>query len=323
MGGPIIANSGALMTDLWPAGERCAPLAVYTAVCYCGPVIGPMLGGVLTQYAGWRWNFWMVLMVSGVYYVVMVVVLPETYTIRSNANTGLSPRELLGEFGRPWKMLATEPILLPLSTLMAFTYGVLFLDFSAYPIVFTEQRGRSLSLSGLSFLGVGLGMVIATALSPLLDHQYTSMLASSPSGKLPPEFRLRHLIYIAWLLPASIFWFAWSASPPTHWIVTILSGIPFGLSVVLLLSGINTHLTDCYGRDGASALAANAVLRSLFGASFALFARQLYDSLGTPWATSLLGFIALALAPVPFVLWRFGPWLRARSNFPRWAVQDC
>jgi hypothetical protein len=39
--------------------------------------------------------------------------------------------------------------------------------------------------------------------------------------------------------------------------------------------------------------------QSFFGAGFALFSRTLYHNLGVPWATSLLGFIALALAPVP------------------------
>jgi hypothetical protein len=40
-----------------------------------------------------------------------------------------------------------------------------------------------------------------------------------------------------------------------------------------------------------------------------------YVKLGTPWATSLLGFISLAMAPIPFLFYKYGPWLRERSAF--------
>lgn len=40
-----------------------------------------------------------------------------------------------------------------------------------------------------------------------------------------------------------------------------------------------------------------------------------YEKLGIHWATSLLGFIALALIPIPFALYKFGPTIRAKSKF--------
>ena len=326
-GGPTVANAGASITDLWHPRERSAPFAVYTVACYCGPVLGPVIAGALTRYTSWHWDFWLVFVISGIMYVVMVVTLPETYRApkqngKGSEKTirGLMNRDRMSDFARPWKMLAKEPILLALSTLMAFTYGVFFLDFSAYPIVFSQERGWSMALSGLSFLGVGTGMLVATACSPLLDRQYANKLSSSPTGKLEPEIRLQHLTIIAWLLPISLFWFAWTALPPMHWIVPILSGAPFGFALVMLFLGINTYLTDCYSHFSASALAANTILRSLCGAAFALFAPTLYDGLGTPWATTLLGLVALALAPMPLLLWKSGAWLRGRSPFHQSAV---
>ena len=40
-----------------------------------------------------------------------------------------------------------------------------------------------------------------------------------------------------------------------------------------------------------------------------------YNGLGIPWATSLLGFISIALLPVPWVLFRWGPQIRAKSHY--------
>lgn len=42
-----------------------------------------------------------------------------------------------------------------------------------------------------------------------------------------------------------------------------------------------------------------------------------YSSLGIPWASSLLGFIAAALAPVPWVFFRYGPTLRKKSSYDK------
>jgi hypothetical protein len=75
------------------------------------------------------------------------------------------------------------------------------------------------------------------------------------------------------------------------------------------------YIIDVYLWAAASALAGTTVVRSLFGAGFPLFATQMYAKLGTQWASSLLGFIALVLAPIPILLTIYGPALRKRSRY--------
>lgn len=41
----------------------------------------------------------------------------------------------------------------------------------------------------------------------------------------------------------------------------------------------------------------------------------MYKSLGTQWATTILGFIALALMPVPLLFFIFGARIRKMSRF--------
>jgi hypothetical protein len=66
--------------------------------------------------------------------------------------------------------------------------------------------------------------------------------------------------------------------------------------------------------NAASSLAANAICRSSFGAAFPLFARQMYSTLHPWWAGSLLGFLALSMVPIPFVLFFYGPKMRQMSK---------
>jgi len=76
------------------------------------------------------------------------------------------------------------------------------------------------------------------------------------------------------------------------------------------------YLTDVYGAlNGASAMAANGLARYATGAAFPLFTFQMYEALGIDWATSLLAFVSIALLPIPWVFFKYGPKIRSRSGY--------
>lgn len=62
-------------------------------------------------------------------------------------------------------------------------------------------------------------------------------------------------------------------------------------------------------------MAANGLLRYTLGAVFPLFSLQMFQALGIDWACSLLGFVSLALMPIPWVLFKWGEKIRARSQY--------
>lgn len=72
------------------------------------------------------------------------------------------------------------------------------------------------------------------------------------------------------------------------------------------------YLVDAFTIYAASALAANTVVRSIAGAVLPLAGLSMYEALGIGWGNSLLGFIALALLPVPFWILAKGEWLRTK-----------
>jgi EmrB/QacA subfamily drug resistance transporter len=53
-GALIYGTSVAILTSVFPPGERGKVLGIYITAVYFGLTIGPFLGGVLTQYLGWR-----------------------------------------------------------------------------------------------------------------------------------------------------------------------------------------------------------------------------------------------------------------------------
>lgn len=75
---------------------------------------------------------------------------------------------------------------------------------------------------------------------------------------------------------------------------------------------IMTYLIDAFTIHSASVIAANTVLRSLLGALLPLAGPKMYAALGLGWGNSLLGFIALALIPLPVVFYKYGKRIRAK-----------
>jgi len=68
-------------------------------------------------------------------------------------------------------------------------------------------------------------------------------------------------------------------------------------------------------------MAANAILRSTFGAVFPLFTVQMYDALGTRWASSVPCFIALACVPFPIFFYKYGPVIRRKCKYSAQAAR--
>jgi hypothetical protein len=67
---------------------------------------------------------------------------------------------------------------------------------------------------------------------------------------------------------------------------------------LLIFTAINNYIIDSYTLYAASALAANAVQRSVLGTIFPLFSVKLYKGLGLNWAGTRKWSISL----VPFAI---------------------
>lgn len=96
---------------------------------------------------------------------------------------------------RPLHMLVAEPIVGFLSLYIAFNFGVLFTFFAAFPYVFGSVYGFDTEQSGLVFLALGVGCVLAAPTVLACDKylylkQYRLSHSEGRSGIVAPEHRL-------------------------------------------------------------------------------------------------------------------------------------
>ncbi|WDK10709.1 major facilitator superfamily transporter [Colletotrichum graminicola] len=333
--GPITIGAGTI-ADLMTVRQRGMAMSVWSLGPLLGPSIGPIAGGFLAQAEGWRWIFWVLTATAGVITIMGFVVLRETNApvllkrktqrlqkqtgnmqLRSKLGSNLNPRELfLRSILRPSKFLVFSPVCLLLSIYGAFIYAMIYFMFSTFSFVFQETYGFGQSTVGLVYIALGIGMMIGLAIQQATGNRIMSKLANRHhSGKPKPEYRLPIMILGGLFIPSGLFIYGWTAQAHIQWAVPLLGTLVVGTGVSIINISVNLYLVDAYTVYAASALAASTILRSIFGATFPLFALQLFDSLGLGWGNSLLGFVAVCMWPIPALFIRYGEYLRTAPKF--------
>ncbi|KAG0646033.1 Major facilitator superfamily multidrug transporter NAG3 [Hyphodiscus hymeniophilus] len=331
---PIVLVGGTL-ADLWTVEERGVPMAVFSAAPFVGPAIGPLVGGFLSDAKGWRWLYWIQLIMSGTTWILITFTLPETYapTILSKRakkirkETGnarvvteqqLNPRPfketLYLILFRPMQLLVLEPIVFLVALYMSVLYGLLYMFFVAFPVIYQEGKGYTAGITGLMFIPLALGVTTSSAFSPLVNKHYLKMCAKHGPNP-PPELRLYPMMFSCWFVPIGLFIFAWTSYSDVLWLGPAIAGFPVGLGFIFIYNSANNYIVDVYQHQAASALAAKTFVRSLWGAGCVLFTVQMYHTCGYEWAGSILAFISLACCGIPFLFFFWGEKIRRISRF--------
>ena len=322
-------------------------------------VVGPILGGFVTQYLGWRWTCWISLMLGGVA-LAFSCIMKETYApviLRKKAARLRKETDdtrwwcrydykvplkdtMKTNLSRPFVMAVLEPIWYVPSyhrnghksdlsdsifwnLYIGVVYGILYLCFTSYPIVFGEIRGWSLGVSGLAFLGIGIGTIVTIVCEPFLRRMIQSHRKDPETGEVFPEAMVSAVCIGSILIPIGELWFAWTCSPASiPWPAPIAAGIFFGAGNTCVFIYSSNYITFSYGIFAASALAGNSLIRSILGGIMPLIATYMYDSLGPNWAGTLLGLLEVACIPIPFIFWKYGYKIRQKSIFIRSMQED-
>ncbi|OGM44515.1 putative bicyclomycin resistance protein [Aspergillus bombycis] len=337
-GGTFLSVAGGTAGDIFPRNQIQAPMALVSSVPFIGPSLGPVLGGFINSHLEWRWTYYIMIIWSAVLLICMIFFAPETYhpiLLRAKARalrreTGndhyRAPMEndtktwrqiVVVSLLRPFQLLFLEPMCLCLDIYSAILLGILYLFFGTFPMVFRTTYDMNLWQGGLTFVGIIVGMVLAAATTPIWSNIRGRLMSNNAKepGRSEPEYRLPPAIVGGLLIPIGLFWFGWTTYSRIHWIVPIIGSAVFGGGLLLAFTGIFTFLVDAYPQYAASALAANGFARCTFAAAFPLFGTQMYDKLGYQWATSLLAFLTVAMMPFPWLFFKYGKALRAKSKF--------
>ncbi|EFQ30678.1 major facilitator superfamily transporter [Colletotrichum graminicola M1.001] len=186
-----VSIGNGVIQDISPPADRGAFVSLYQAIRNFGIAIGPVLGGLLTNYFGFRSIFIFLLIISSIVTLIIVVLLPETMrTIAGNGSLRLEgvykplilylkkepsyledPEEpiqrekiTLMTFFEPLRLLIQRDILINL-LFGGVVYTVWSMVTSSTTVLFKQRFNLSDLEIGLAFLPNGLGTIIGSAIA--------------------------------------------------------------------------------------------------------------------------------------------------------------
>jgi MFS family permease len=212
--------------------------------------LGPVIGGFVQQSKGWRWLEWVSVFLAILTYV-WALGMRETYRktilgkfkkapMKSSSHLPSHEKPRASEafdtlkswiaiyMGRPMAMLVTEPVVGFLSLYVALNFGILYNFFPAIPWSLSRTYGFNEGQSGLAFLGIAIGCLLAGATCVGFDWY----LKRKPRhSKTADSNYLEQSLWPAMVGslggPVALFWFAWTVRSDISWASPVCALIPF------------------------------------------------------------------------------------------------
>ncbi|EUC46272.1 hypothetical protein COCMIDRAFT_36104 [Bipolaris oryzae ATCC 44560] len=333
--------AGGSMSDLWSTREMTWTFPLFGAICFGGPVLGPLIASFIgeNEVVSWRLAEWIIVVLNGVCIVVVAVAMEETYPPQLLKLKAMQLRKMTGEgrfktakehedeglgsklkknFTRPFR-LALEPIVVLLTFYNTLVYVVLFTFLVGYPYIFQKIYGMSQGLKNLCFLGLLVGIMLSAALIPFIwtkTERLCREKSDDGSGKsIPQESRLMFAMFGAPCLPIGLFWMGWTSHESISVWSPLAASVVIGFGTVCIFMSTYLYIIDSYQMYAASALSFQSTVRYVIASVMTIGGTTMYRDIGTSWTLTILGCIAIVVTPVPYVLYRYGPIIRGKSKF--------
>ncbi|KAL2312290.1 Transporter mfs1 [Schizosaccharomyces pombe] len=342
-GSPALSTGGASLADIWQPWLYPYFMCFWSLGAVGGPVLGPLLGAAMVVAKSWRWQFWLLMMISALVLVIITFFMPETSEWHLLYKRAKRLRELTGnpnykteaeiassqlskgQFAkqilvRPIILCVSEPIVLSLTIYIGLVYSILYLWFEAFPILFTTVYHFTTIENGLVYMGILVGSVLTVAFYFIYLRKVMIPKFVENKGKFPAEEILIISFPAAFFIPISLFWFGWTGRESVHWIVPIVGTLFYASGSFLLFQSMFQYLAAAYPKYVASVFAGNALFRSSMAAASPPYARAMFNNTGPSyapvgWGSTILGVISCIMIPIPFLIYKWGLKLRSRSKY--------
>ncbi|KAM0720743.1 hypothetical protein Q7P37_004880 [Cladosporium fusiforme] len=342
-GAAPLTVAGGSMSDIWNPKEKTWAFPIFAISGFGGPTLGPVIGAYIgyTGVLSWRWAEWIMLITDGLIIAMVLIGKAETLAprlleykayyfrkltgddrFRAEADLhGLTTLQILKKnFSRPF-VLALEPIVVSWTLYLTVIYIVLFTFLDGYPYIFEMTYGINSGLSFTIFVGLFIGILLNVLLVPIVYHQTKKQLLrdgdDGKGSKLERETRLLYSMYGAPTIPIGLFWMAWTNFAHISIWSPICASLFVGFGIISIFISAYMYIIDSYEVNAASALTFVALVRYLAAGGMTVVGVPFYKNLGPRYTLTILACISVAVVPIPYALWKWGPRIRARS---KWAV---
>jgi MFS family permease len=163
-----------IVGDMFREQHRGKALSIMGMIPFIAPVLGPSIGGAISQTLGWRWTFWIVAIMAGPLQVLFLVTFRESYRVRilnlkanklrkETGNPRLRSRYEHSEIDtpppgiirnallRPLKLLVNSPVVLLVGVVSGIGMSLFYVIITSLPDVYATLYDFSKGTVGLTY----------------------------------------------------------------------------------------------------------------------------------------------------------------------------
>ncbi|KAJ2902535.1 major facilitator superfamily transporter [Zalerion maritima] len=335
-----------VVADIVTSAERGQYVGFTSVPVVLGPSLGPVIGGLLVQYLGWRSIFWFLTIFGGVTMALLVLFFPETGR-KIVGDGSIQPPPIYRTLPQGLASRRARNVLEKTDSRAPKTKFKLPNPFSSMILLFEKSMGLLLTMGAVVFAGF---YAIATAMPTQLkknyglsDIQIGLMYLPMAGGSLGaagfigltvnrnyarhcrrlglpldkkvqqdmtnfPIERVRLEVGMPLLLISGIVVVAWGWAMKAQAHIAVICVLLFlmGVSLVGFSNVMNTLVSDISRGRAATATAANNLTRCLLGAAATAAIVPMIDGIGIGWAFTVFGALYVAAFPGLFLLMKKG-----------------
>ena len=321
---------------------RSVPISLYVTTYLGATSLGPVIGSSIFQSLSWRWIGYIELIWTTAFAPIFIVGLPESSRpailrakakrLRCDGIKAYSAEELdqvtvlqviLKSVRRPLYMLFTESVALVAALWAAFSLGTIYLFTQSAEQVYGAVYGWDSVQAGYVQGAIVVGEILGCGLCVYSNrwYYYSAARNTEAPGTPIPEVRLYASVIGGFFgVTCGMFVYGWTSYSAIHWMVPTIGLAMVGLGTTSVIVSNANYLIDAYSKHAASALGAVGLIENMAIAFLPLATSAMYTNLGFHWASSLLGFVSLALIATPFAVLKWGKQIRSRSPYMREAI---
>lgn len=161
-GGLVLAR--AIVRDIYGAEKAASAISLVTMAMVVAPLMAPAIGGVITDYYGWRWTF---AFIGGCGLLVLYLVLKYLDESHHQVN---KPSDL-GDMLRSFVDLLRSPLFCVYAFQGAFSMGIFFAFISSAPYVMVNLVGIPATEYGLWFIIIAVGYMVGNLISARISER--------------------------------------------------------------------------------------------------------------------------------------------------------